>query len=99
MAYTEEPFPVNWVFLRKSNKWRMNMEKQFSSAAYWLGIISSVLALITRGLSALGVVLFPVVSSPGKIPISYRSFLDGAILFFTMAIASSVTMWAKSQKS
>ena len=75
------------------------MEKQLSNAAYWLGIISSVLALITRGLSALGVALFPVVSSPGKIPISYRSFLDGAILFFTMAIASSVTMWAKSQKS
>jgi flagellar biosynthesis protein FliR len=74
------------------------MEKQLCNAAYWIGLISSVLALITRGFAVLGIFVFPVTSS-GKIPLSYRSFLDGAMLFFVMAIASSVTMWAKAQKS
>lgn len=73
------------------------MEKQLGNAAYWIAIVSTVIALITRVLAAAGVFLFPV-SSSGKIPISYKSFLDGAILFFLMAIASSVAMWAKSQK-
>jgi hypothetical protein len=74
----------------------MNMEKQLCSAAYWIGIISTVLALITRGLAALGI----WASSgglPNKVPISYRTFLDGAMLFFLMSIASSVMMWAKGQ--
>jgi hypothetical protein len=74
------------------------MEKQLSSAAYWIGIISTVIALITRGLATIGVSVFPW-PAPGKTPITYRTFLEGAILFFIMAIASSVTMWSKSQKS
>lgn len=84
-------------FLWKSINRGMNMEKQLGNAAYWIGILSTVIALITRLLAAAGVFVFPAAS--GKIPISYRSFLDGAILFFLMAIASSVAMWAKSQKS
>ena len=75
------------------------MEKQICSAAYWIGIISAILALITRGLTVIGVFVLPVSSAGGKIPISYKSFLDGAMLFFVMAIASSVTMWVKAQKS
>jgi hypothetical protein len=74
------------------------LEKQLSTAAYWIAIVSTVLALITRGLAVLGIFVFPV-SSPGKIPISYRTFLDGAILFFIMAIASSVIAWAKKQEA
>jgi len=74
------------------------MEKLLCTAAYWIGVISTVLALITRGLTAIGVFVFPL-TSPGKIPLSYRSFLDGAMLFFVMAIASSVAMWVKAQKS
>jgi len=73
------------------------LEKQLSTAAYWIGIVSTVLALITRLLAAMGV--FVSTSSAGKIPISYRSFLDGAMLFFVMAIASSVIAWAKAQKT
>jgi hypothetical protein len=76
----------------------MYMEKQLGNAAYWVGILSTVIALVTRLLAAAGVFLFPV-SSAGKIPISYKSFLDGAMLFFVMAIASSAAVWAKSQKS
>lgn len=54
------------------------MEKQLSTVAYWIGIISTVLALITRLLAVFGV--FVSTSASGKIPITYRSFLNGAIL-------------------
>ena len=76
------------------------MEKQLSTAAYWIAVVSTVLALITRLLAAMGIFVLPQMpQTPGKIPISYRSFLDGAILFFIMAIASSVMAWAKAQKA
>jgi hypothetical protein len=74
------------------------LEKQLATAAYWIGLVSTVLAIIIRGLTVLGIFVFPV-STPGKIPISYRSFLDGAILFFIMAIASSAIVWARAQKA
>jgi hypothetical protein len=73
------------------------LEKQLCTAAYWIGIVSTVLALITRALAAIGVFVLPV--TPGKVPISYKSFLDGAMLFFVMAIASCVALWVKQQKS
>jgi len=72
------------------------MEKQLSTVAYWIGVISTVLALITRLLAVFGVLVST--STSGKIPITYRSFLDGAILFFVMAIASSLAMSVKAQK-
>jgi len=78
----------------------MNLEKQLSMAAYWTGIVSTVLALILRGLAVLGIFVLPSGPLAGsKIPISYRTFLEGAILFFTMAIASTVIAWAKTQKA
>ena len=73
------------------------MEKQVTSAAYWIGILCTIIALITRLCAMAGVFVFPVVA--GKIPLSYRTFLDGAILFFMMAIASSVVTWVKTQRS
>jgi hypothetical protein len=73
------------------------LEKQLSIGAYWIAVVSTVLALITRLLAAMGIFVLP--QTPGKIPISYRSFLDGAMLFFIMAIASSVIAWAKAQKT
>jgi hypothetical protein len=76
----------------------MNMEKQLGTVAYWIGVVSTVVAIITRLLTAIGVFVFPAATG-GKIPISYRSFLDGAMLFFVMAIASSVAMWVKQQRS
>jgi hypothetical protein len=79
-------------------KARTNLEKQLFKTAYWIGIISTALALITRGLATIGVFIFPL-PSPGRIPITYRTFLEGAILFFIMAIASSVAIWAKAQRS
>ncbi len=69
-----------------------------ATAAYCIGVVSAVLALITRGPAAMGVFVLHL-SAPGQNAISYRSFLDGAILFFIMAIASSVIAWAKAQKA
>jgi len=74
------------------------MEKQLGTVAYWIGVASAVVAVITRLLTAIGVFVFPAATS-GRIPISYRSFLDGALLFFVMAIASSAAMWVKQQRS
>ena len=51
------------------------MEKQLSTVAYWIGVISAVLALITRLLAVMGVLELPA-QTLGKNPISYRSFLD-----------------------
>jgi len=76
----------------------MNMEKQLGTVAYWIGVGSTVVAIVTRLLTAIGVFVFPA-ATEGRIPISYRSFLDGAMLFFVMAIASSVAMWVKQQRS
>jgi len=75
------------------------MSKQLISVAYWIGMASTVLAIIDRGLLMIGVSVFPGVASPaGKVPLSPKSFLEGAVLFFVMVIASYV-MWAKTEKS
>ena len=75
------------------------MEK-LSISAYWAGVVSTVLALVTRGLAMLGIYAMPT-AQPGvaKVPISSRTFLEGAILFFVMAIAGHVIASAKTQRS
>ena len=75
---------------------RWGMEKQLTIAAYWIGIASTVVALITRALATLGMLVFPAM---GGTPISYRTFLEGAELFFLMAIAGSALIWVKSNKT
>ena len=75
------------------------MEKQLATAAYWIGILSTAIALIFRLLALNGVVPFYPAAVAGRNPISYRTFLEGAILFFVMAIASAVMVWAKERKA
>jgi hypothetical protein len=70
------------------------MEKQLTTAAYWIGIASTALALIFRVLALFGVWLFAT-SVPGRSGITYKTFLDGAELFFLMAIAGSVLVWTR----
>lgn len=70
------------------------MEKQLAALGYWLGLISTVLALIFRGLTALKMVP-PFLGVPGGNAISYLSFFHGAGLFFLLSIAS----WCRSAKS
>jgi hypothetical protein len=70
------------------------MEKQLSTIGYWLGLLSTVLALIFRITTALNIHV-PALGSPGGNAISYTSFLHGAVLFFVLAIAS----WFRTSKS
>ena len=56
------------------------MEKHLSTAGYWLGLLCTVLALITRVLLAFD--LGPIrIGSPDGLAISYISFFHGAGLF------------------
>jgi hypothetical protein len=70
------------------------MEKQLSALGYWLGLISTVLALIFRALTAMNLTP-PFLGIPGGTSISYLSFFHGAALFFLLAIAS----WSRTAKS
>jgi len=70
------------------------MEKYLSVLGYWLGLISTVLALIFRAFGALNVIP-PHMGLPGSNAISYVSFLHAAVLFFLLTIAS----WCRTAKS
>jgi hypothetical protein len=73
--------------------------KQIATAAYWIGILSAVVALIMRGLALVGVFTFSPHFVGKQYPVSYRTFLEGAALFFIMAIASGVTAWNKERRA
>jgi len=69
------------------------MEKQLGVIAYWLGLLSTALALIFRLLTALNKIP-PFLGVPGGLSLSYLSFLHGAALFFLLTIAS----WCRTDK-
>ena len=62
------------------------MEKQISLVAYWLGLISVVLAVLLRGLFALGTW---VPNLPGWLS-AYGAFYRGGGLFLLLSIASNL---------
>lgn len=64
------------------------MEKQIVIGSYWLGIASTVIALVMRTLNAFGMLLPPATAKAGE-TIWYMSFYKGALLFFLVAIATS----------
>ena len=70
------------------------MERQLSVIGYWLGLISTVLALIVR-IVAIFRALPPLVGASGGAALSYTTFLHGAALFFLLVIAS----WCRTAKS
>jgi len=71
------------------------MEKHIIRWSYWLGILSVVLAFITRALNVFGVTL--AIQGRGN-PIAYHTFLYAAFLFFAATIATSSYASFKSQK-
>jgi hypothetical protein len=73
------------------------VEKQLATAAYWIGIVSTLVALAMRALAVMGI--FEFSPSVGRHPISYRTFLEGAVLFFVMAIASGVLALTKERRA
>ena len=63
------------------------MGKQVVTLTYWLGILSAVLAVLTRGLDILGK-NFLAFATKGN-AIGYRTFLDGAVFFLVISIATA----------
>jgi len=68
------------------------MKKLIGAWAYWLGVISAVIALIMRTFNSFGVWL------PGNvvqgITIWYMSFYKAALLFLLINIATALDGWA-----
>jgi hypothetical protein len=75
------------------------MEKSLATTAFWIGVVSTGIALIMRCLAVVGIFAFSTTYAGRGNPISYRTFLEGAILFFMMAIASGVIAWGKERKA
>lgn len=63
------------------------MEKYILIVSYWLGIIAALLALIARVSSSLGYEMVAL-NTRGH-AIDYHSFLDAALLFLFVAMASA----------
>ena len=70
------------------------MEKRLLTISYWLGVLCTVLALISRVMLAINLVP-PRFGAQGGLVVSYMSFFHGAALFFLLAIAT----WCKSSKT
>jgi hypothetical protein len=73
------------------------VEKQIVTWSYWLGMLSSLLALGLRALNAFGILATTVVV-PGK-TLWYMSFYKGALLFFVIAIATASYSWVRGEKT
>jgi hypothetical protein len=71
------------------------MEKHIMRWSYWLGVVCVVLAVVTRFLNTLG--LPPMLLQTRGNGISYRSFVDGALLFLITSIATAGFAWFKRQ--
>ena len=71
------------------------MEKSILTVSYWLGVLCTVLAVAMRVLNMLGVSFYEVMTRGN--PIAFRTFLNGAMLFFLAAIASAAYSWYKSR--
>ena len=69
------------------------MEKQIVQVSYWLGLVSSLLAVAWKGLEALH-------AAPGGLgSISYMSFYKGGALLLLLSLATAGCAWLKGQKA
>lgn len=63
------------------------MVKYIAISSYWLGVICAVVALVARMCDALGIFSMRFVTKGNLI--DFRSFLDAALLFLFITIASA----------
>ena len=73
------------------------MEKQIVTWSYWLGLLSTAIALGLRTLNVLGI-LSTVIVQQGR-TLWYMSFYKGALLFFLIAIATGSYTSVRGQKT
>lgn len=71
------------------------MGKHIINLSYWMGLASAAIALVLRGLNALGM-LVPTLVKQGQ-TIWYMSFFKAALLFLLVAIATANYDWSHSQ--
>jgi hypothetical protein len=76
---------------------RRLVKKQIVTVSYWLGLLSSLIALGLRALNAIGI-LAPTVVQQGR-TIWYMSFFKGALLFFLIAIATASYVSVRCEKT
>lgn len=69
------------------------MERQIAQVNYWLGLISSVLAIVWKALESVHVL--PETLGSFK----YMTLYKGGLLFLVIAVASCACAWAKNQKT
>jgi hypothetical protein len=63
------------------------MGKHVIQWSYWLGAVLAVLALVARALNMFGLNTLAFTTKGNEI--SYHSFVEGALLFFVISIATS----------
>jgi hypothetical protein len=73
------------------------VEKQIVTVSYWLGLLSSLIALGLRALNIFGI-LTPEVVKHGQTQ-WYMSFFKGALLFFLIAIATASYSSVRGEKT
>ena len=73
------------------------MERQIVKGSYWLGLLSSLIALGLRSLNAFGI-MTPTVVKQGQ-TVWYMSFYKGALLFFLIAIATASYASVRGEKT
>lgn len=68
------------------------MEKGIVHVSYWLGLASSLVAMVWKGLQALNV------APEGFGNIKYMTFYKGALLFLLISLAAAACARLKSQE-
>ena len=69
------------------------MEKHLAKLTYWVGVACAAIALIMRGLNAVGLYLdFPGMN------LGHMSFYEASFLLLAVAIATSVTLRAPQKE-
>lgn len=72
------------------------MEKMIIKASYWLGVLFLVLAFFARLLNILGPDSLHFAGRGA--PVSYHSFVEGAVLFYLTAIATGIYAFYAGRK-
>jgi hypothetical protein len=73
------------------------MEKHIMRWSYWLGVICVALAVLTRLLNTVG--LSTTLLQTRGDSISFRTFVDGALLFLMTSIATAGFIWFRRQNT
>jgi hypothetical protein len=71
------------------------MEKSIGAICYWLGLLCLVLSVLFR-LMNIATLSMGQIATHGN-PVGFRTFLNGAEVFFLAAIASAGYSWLKGK--